>query len=271
MTQINDIPVLGLGTYGRTGDEGLKAILNAIEIGYRHLDTAQSYGTEVTVGRAVKESGLPRAELFVTTKVADTQLDNAAFMPSVEQSLKTLELDYVDLLLIHWPSKDDAVPFADYMTSLAEAKQKGFAKRIGVSNYPIADLARTDALIGAGQLATNQIEIHPYLQSPKIRDYATHSGLQLTAYMPLAKGRVSDDAVLNEISARHNVTPSAIALAFLMSEGHIVIPSSANPGRLRDNYASLEVRLTPQDVTAIRALDRGDRMINPVKSPGWDD
>jgi 2,5-diketo-D-gluconate reductase B len=225
----------------------------------------------VTVGRAVKQSGLRRSELFVTTKVADTQLDKAAFMPSVERSLETLGLDYVDLLLIHWPSKDDAVPFDEYMTGLAEARQKGFAKRIGVSNYPIADLTRADALLGPGQLATNQIEIHPYLQSPKIRDYARQSGLQLTAYMPLAKGRVSDDAVLKAIAKRHGVTSSAIALAFLMGEGHIVIPSSANPTRLCDNHASLKVRLTSEDVEAIRALDRRDRMINPVKSPAWDD
>ena len=193
------------------------------------------------------------------------------FRSSFLLSLKTLDIDSIDLLLIHWPSKNDAVPFEDYMTALAEAKQRGFAKRIGVSNYPVANLKRSDALIGAGQLATNQIEIHPYLQSPTIRDYAKSTGLQLTAYMPLAKGRVGDDEALGKVAARHGVSPAAIALAFLIGEGHIVIPSSANPQRLRDNYAALAVELNADEVATIRGLDRGDRMINPAKSPAWDD
>jgi 2,5-diketo-D-gluconate reductase B len=265
------IPQMGLGTYGRTGDEGLAAMLMAIELGYRHLDTAQSYGTEVTVGRAIPRSGLKRDEIFVTTKVADTNLDKASFLPSVEKSLETMQLDQVDLLLIHWPSARDAVPFEDYMIALGEAKARGWARMIGVSNYPIADLERSTAILGAGALATNQVEIHPYLQSPKLAGYARANGLQLTAYMPLAKGRMSDDPVLKAIAEKHGVTAAAISLAFLMSEGYVVIPSSSDESRLRENLAALDVTLSSDDIASIRTLDRGDRMINPQKSPRWDD
>ncbi|WP_320203609.1 aldo/keto reductase [Agrobacterium rosae] len=267
----NTIPSLGLGTYGRTGKEGVDAMLAALEIGYRHLDTAQSYGTEVTVGEAVARSGLKRRDLLITTKVADTQLAKADFLPSVEKSLETLRLDQVDLLLIHWPVKKDLVPFEDYMLALAEAKDRGFARLIGVSNFPIALLDRSRDLIGENALTTNQVEIHPYLQSPKIVGYARSVGLQLTAYMPLAKGRVLDDPAILHIAERHGVTTSAVVLAFLIGEGHIVIPSSASPQRLKDNRAALAVRLDETDIAQLRRLDRGERMINPEKSPVWDD
>ena len=126
---VNGIPQLGLGTFGRTGDDGLRALLDAIEIGYRHIDTAQSYGTEENVGKAVERSGLPRDAFFITTKVADTNLARRDFLPSVEKSLETLALDRIDLLLIHWPSARDAVPFADYMEALAETRARGWAAR----------------------------------------------------------------------------------------------------------------------------------------------
>lgn len=267
----NIIPPMGLGTYGRTGPEGVDALLAAIEIGYRNLDTAQSYGTEVTVGEAVARSAIPRAEFFVTTKVADTNLASGDFLPSVERSLQTLKLDQVDLLLIHWPTRDEIVPFEDYVHALAQARERKLARLIGVSNFPIALLERTAELIGHDALATNQIEIHPYLQAPKIRDHARQAGLQLTAYMPLAKGRVLDDPLVAAIAERLSATPSAVVLAFLMAEGHIVIPSSAKTQRLRDNYAASDLRLSDADMAQLRGLDRGDRMINPEKSPAWDD
>lgn len=265
------IPPLGLGTYGRTGAEGVEAILAAIEIGYRHLDTAQSYGTEATVGEAIARSGQPRDAFFVTTKVADTNLAARDFLPSVEESLQTLKLDQVDLLLIHWPTKEEISPFEDYINALAQARDRKFARLIGVSNFPVALLKRSAELIGADALATNQIEIHPYLQSPRVRDYARQTGLQLTAYMPLAKGRVLDNPLVGSIAERLAVTPSAVVLAFLLAEGHIVIPSSANPQRLKDNYAAHNLRLDDSDIAQLRALDRGERMINPEKSPAWDD
>jgi 2,5-diketo-D-gluconate reductase B len=265
------IPPLGLGTYGRTGDAGMAAILTALELGYRHIDTAQSYDTEAQVGEAIRRSGLPRSAVFVTTKVADTNLDRGRFGASVARSLEALGLDQVDLLLIHWPSQDDAVPFEDYMLALAEARAKGQARLIGVSNFPIALLERTEALLGEGAIATDQVEIHPYLQTPKLRDYARSRGLTLTAYQPLVKGRVSSDPVLVEIGKAHGVGAAAVALAFLMAEGHVVIPASSSEANLRANLAAREVRLTDAEIDRIRALDRGERTIDPAKAPAWDD
>lgn len=265
------IPQLGLGTYGRTGEAGMAAILTAIELGYRHLDTAQSYDTEAQVGKAMRRSGLPREALFVTTKVADTNLDRDRFMPSVENSLAAIGVDQVDLLLIHWPSARDGVPFEDYMLALAECRARGHARLIGVSNFPVALLERTRTLLGDDAIATDQVEIHPYLQTPRLRDYARARGLPLTAYQPLVKGRVASDAVLGTIAARHGATAPAVALAFLMAEGHIVIPASSSEANLRANLAAADLRLGEDEMAAIRGLDRGERTINREKSPTWDD
>jgi 2,5-diketo-D-gluconate reductase B len=265
------IPPLGLGTFGRTGEAGMAAILSAIELGYRHLDTAQSYDSERPVAEAMRRSGLPREAFFVTTKVADTNLARADFAPSVARSLEALGVDQVDLLLIHWPSHRHAVPLEDYLTALAEAQQAGQARLIGVSNFTIELLDRARALLGDGALATNQVEIHPYLQAPKLRAHARALGLPLTAYEPLVRGQVAHDPVLQAIGARHGVGAVPVALAFLMAEGHIVIPASTNPDNLAANLTAREVRLGADDIAAIRALDRGHRTINPAKAPTWDD
>lgn len=270
-TTASGIPMLGLGTFGRTGSEGLDALLQAIEIGYRHIDTAQSYGTEQNVGEAVRQSGLSRGDFFITTKVADTNLRKADFMPSVEKSLETLGVSSVDLLLIHWPSQNDEVPFEEYILPLAETKERGFTRNIGVSNFPIADLKRTAKLLGEGAIVTNQVEIHPYMQSPRLAAYAKEIGLPLTAYQPLAKGRVSEDPVLIGIGEKHGVTAGAATLAFLMAEGHIAIPASSNKARLEGNFAARNVTLDDADIEAIRALHKGTRFIDPAKSPAWDD
>lgn len=271
MTYSGPIPQLGLGTFGRTGDAGVEAMLKAIEIGYRHIDTAQTYDTERQVGEAVRRSGLPRSDFFITTKVADTRLDKAQFMPSVRRSLDEIGVDQVDLLLIHWPVPVESVPFADYILALCEAKMSGYARLIGVSNFPIALMERAYALLSNGTIATNQVEIHPYLQAPKLRNYAAIRGLALTAYQPLAKGELRDDPVLTRIGARHGVTASATALAFLMQEGHIVIPASSSELNLRANFAARNVRLNDTEMAEIRTLDRGYRRIDPAKSPRWDD
>lgn len=271
MTYISPIPQLGLGTFGRTGDAGIQAILSAIEVGYRHIDTAQSYDTEGSVGEAIRRSGLPRSDFFVTTKVADTNLSKGDFLPSVEKSLEAIGTDRVDLLLIHWPSQNDAVPFDNYMLELAEAQQRGWTRHIGVSNFTIALLDRVFALLGEDAIVTDQVEIHPYLQAPRLVRHCHSRGLALTAYQPLYKGAVNDDALLKAIAQNHGVTAAAVALAFLMAEGHAVIPASSSIENLKNNFASKDVNLTADEISRIRTLHRSARHINPAKSPRWDD
>ncbi|MEJ1159424.1 aldo/keto reductase [Prosthecomicrobium sp. N25] len=271
MSYASPVPQFGLGTYGRIGPAGLTALETAIEVGYRHFDTAQSYGTEINVGEAIRRSGLPRSEVFVTTKVADSNLAGADFMPSVELSLATIDLGPVDLLLIHWPSEMDRVPLEDYVTALAEAQQRGLTRMIGVSNFPVALLERTEALLGPGAIVTNQVEIHPYLQAPRLTAFARSRGVMLTAYQPLAKGEVGGDPVLGRIAGAQGVTAAAVALAFLMAEGHAVIPASSTEANLRANFAARDVSLSPDEIAEIRRLDRGYRRIHPAKAPRWDD
>jgi 2,5-diketo-D-gluconate reductase B len=271
MTWTSPIPQLGLGTYGRTGEDGLAAILAAIELGYRHIDTAQNYDTEKNVGEAIRRSGLPRDAFFVTTKIGDQNLGRDRFAPSVARSLDTLGMDQVDLLLIHWPSEKDRVPLEDYVTALAEAKAKGQARLIGVSNFTIGHLERSRAILGDGALATNQVEIHPYLQVPSLRDWARAVGLPLTAYEPLVRAQVLGDPVLRRIGAKHGAGVIPVTLAFLMAEGHVVIPASSRPAHLAENLKAQAVELDAEDMAAIRSLDRGLRTIDPSKSPKWDD
>jgi 2,5-diketo-D-gluconate reductase B len=271
MASPSSIPQLGLGTFGRTGDEGIAAIETALAIGYRHLDTAQSYDTERTVGEAVRRSGLARGDVFITTKVADTKLAPSDFMPSVRQSLDTIGVDHVDLLLIHWPVPEEVVPFQSYMEALKQAQDDGLTRLIGVSNFTIDHLERAAKLLGPGALATNQVEIHPWLQVPKLRDYARSAGLQLTAYQPLVKGQVAQDEVLKAIAAELDATPGAVALAFLMAEGHVVIPASSSRNNLENNFSATAVTLSDEQMEAIRGINRGYRHINPAKSPRWDD
>lgn len=265
------IPRLGLGTFGRTGEAGADAIARALQLGFRHIDTAQSYDTESSVREGIARSGVPREEVFVTTKVADTNLERARFMPSVEASLETLGVEAVDLLLIHWPTREEIVPFAEYIEALGAAQDAGKARLIGVSNFPVALLERAGEILGPGRIATNQVEVHPYLQSPKLRGYCAQNGILVTAYMPLAKGRVLDDPVLGAIAEAHGVSVPTVTLAWLLQEGLAPIPASSREEHLKSNLAALEVTLTEAEMDRIRGLDRGARIIDPDKAPEWDD
>jgi 2,5-diketo-D-gluconate reductase B len=270
MTVINGIPLLGLGTFGRRGSEGQAAIEAALELGYQHLDTAQTYDTEENIGRALKAGGLPRDEVFITTKIADSNLSRDRFMPSLEESLGKLGVDHVDLTLIHWPSWRDAVPFAEYMEELARAKTLGLTRLIGVSNFTIAHLEKATALLGAGEVATNQVELHPYFQNRKLADYCKANGIAVTAYMPLAKGRMCAEPVVMEIAGHHDASAAAVTLAWLLQQGMIVIPASGSRKNMAANLDAASIHLTEPEMQAIQALERGDRMINPAKSPDWD-
>jgi 2,5-diketo-D-gluconate reductase B len=270
MLKFNDIPAMGLGTYGRTGDAGLAGISAALEIGYRHIDTAQTYDTEKNVGEAFRRSGLQREDVFITTKVARLKLANKDFLPSLRQSLDTIGVDRVDLTLIHWPSADSNIRFEDYVQSLGRAKVLGLTRMIGVSNFPTALIDRAVNFLGQGEIATNQVEMHPFLQNRKVLECCRRHKIAVTAYMPLAQGRVVNDPVLRAIGKAHGATPNQVSLAWLIGLGVIVIPASGNRGHLESNFAASSVRLSEADNAAIAALDRGERIINPPDSPKWD-
>ncbi|MET3598277.1 aldo/keto reductase [Martelella mangrovi] len=264
------IPMMGLGTYGRLEEDGIRAIVSALEIGYRHIDTAQSYGSEPMVGEAVRRSGIDRDDIFITTKVAQKKLDRAQFMPSVENSLKDLQVDVIDLVLIHWPSIEPDVPFESYMEDLGRLQDQGKARHIGVSNFPIARLKQAEAVLGPGRIHTDQVEIHPFLQNSKLVDFALSKGIVPTAYMPLAQGRVADDPVLKEIAEEHDALASQISLAWLMQRGIAVIPASSSAERQKSNFEAQNIALSEAEMNRIAELDRGFRIVVPEVGPDWD-
>jgi 2,5-diketo-D-gluconate reductase B len=264
------IPRLGLGTFGRTGEEGLEAILTALELGYRHLDTAQTYHTETVIAEALRRSALPAHQVFITTKVADTHLESVNFLPSVRASLDRLQRESVDLLLIHWPSQADVVPFEEYVDALGEAKALGLARQIGVSNFPAALVDRAVARLGPGEVATNQVECHPFLQNRVLRGRCAAHGVVVTAYMPLAAGRVITDSTIHAVAKRVGESPPTVTLAWLFDKGMVAIPASSRRAHLAANLRAIGLRLSADDVAAIDSLDRGERLVNPTKSPVWD-
>lgn len=265
-----EIPAIGLGTYRLQGRQAIDAVTTALELGYRHIDTAQMYANEAEVGQAVADSGVPREDVFVTTKIWTDNLGGDKLIPSLETSLSKLRLQQVDLTLIHWPSPDDEVPMEEYLNALLEAQQRGLTRLIGVSNFTIAQMRQAMEVVGAERLATNQIEIHPFLQNSKVAEFALQQNVHLTAYMPLARGKVQDDPLLQEIAEDHGATPAQVALAWLLQQGFAVIPSSSNPERLKSNLAARTLQLTPTDMAHISELDRNERMASPSFAPAWD-
>ena len=255
------IPSFGAGTFRLQGQAAFDSVRNAIEAGYRAIDTAQIYDNEAEVGQAVAESGVARKELFLTTKVWNDNFAADRLVASLEESLAKLRTDYVDLALIHWPLSK--VPVEQYMVALATARERGLARQIGISNFNIDYTRRAIAAVGAGQIATNQIELSPYLQNRKLVDFLQGQGIHVTSYMTLGYGKVLDDPAIGAIAARRNATPAQVTLAWAMQLGYSVIPSSTKRENLASNLQATRLQLTAQDMAEIAALERDGRMVNP--------
>ena len=267
---MNTIPAFGVGTFRLQGHAAVDSVRNALDVGYRAIDTAQIYDNEADVGRAIAESGVPRGELFVTTKVWIDNLSGEHLVPSLHESLDRLRSDYVDLALIHWPSPGNAVPLAESLRALAEAKAQGLVRRIGVSNFTNAQLGEALAIAGA-DIATNQVELSPYLQNRRVVEFARAHGVHMTSYMTLAYGKVLADPVLQELAAKHGATPAQVALAWALQQGFSVIPSSTRRANLESNLKARELHLDDADMARIAALDRNERLANPAGiAPAWD-
>jgi 2,5-diketo-D-gluconate reductase B len=264
------IPQLGLGTFRLQGQQAIDSVRNGLELGYRHIDTAQIYGNEAEVGQALQGAKVARGEVFVTTKIWTENLAADKLVASLKDSLHKLRLEQLDLTLIHWPSPGGAVPVAESMQALLEARERGLTGAIGVSNFTNALLAQAIAAVGAANVATNQVELHPFLQNRSVAAFAREHGIHVTAYMPLAYGKALADPVIQSIAARIDATPAQVTLAWLMAKGHAVIPSSTRRENLAANLGALGVTLSAADVAAIDALERDERLVSPDFGPVWD-
>lgn len=263
------IPAIGAGTFRLQGQAAYDSVSNAIQAGYRAVDTAQIYDNEAEVGRAVAESGVARRDLFLTTKVWNDNLAADRLIASLEESLKRLRTDYVDLALIHWPLSK--VPVEEYMVALATARERGLARRIGISNFNIEYTRRAIAAVGVAQIATNQIELSPYLQNRKLVGFLEEQGIHVTSYMTLGYGRVLGDPVIASIAERRKATPAQVTLAWAMQLGYAVIPSSTRRENLAGNLLATGLQLSAQEMAEIAALERNGRMVNPEGlAPAWD-
>jgi len=262
------IPALGFGTFQMAGDDVVRMVSWALDAGYRHVDTAQGYRNEVEVGRGIAASGVSRDEVFLTTKVTPRRFTPGDLRASVEESVSALGVDAVDLVLLHWPNPD--VPLADTLGALAQVRERGLTRHVGVSNFPTALLDEAVRLSDA-PLVTNQVEYHPYLSQQAVLDAVRRHGMALTAYSPLAQGAVLDDEVLREVAAGHDATVGQVALAWLLAQdGVVAIPKTASEDRAAENLAALELTLTAEELTRIDGLARGHRVIDPDFAPRWD-
>ncbi|MGV0816309.1 aldo/keto reductase [Martelella sp. AMO21009] len=270
MKTVNGIPQMGFGTWKRNDSEAYDTVIAALEAGYRHIDTAQAYDNETEVGNAISDSSFTPADIFVTTKVWIDNYGPASFRPSVEESLARLRLDKLDLLLLHWPGRSDGPAFEDYIGELAAVYDDGLTKRIGVSNFNTTLLAEAARLLGDRKISTNQVECHVFNQNKVVADYCRDHDIALTAYSPLAQGMVVGNPILKEVADAHETGEGVIALAFLMAEGHVVIPTSSRPERVKSNLDAASIRLSGEEVMRIRELDAGMRLIDPEWAPDWD-
>lgn len=265
------IPAFGLGTFRLKDDVVIASVKTALELGYRTVDTAQIYGNETAVGQAIEESRVPREELFITTKIWTENLSKDKLIPSLKESLEKLRTDYVDLTLIHWPSPGDAVSVEESMLALLEAKKLGLTRNIGISNFTIPLMEKAIAAVGAENIATNQIELSPYLQNRKVVNWAKEKGIHITSYMTLAYGKALKDEVIARIADKHNATAAQVILAWAMGEGYAVIPSSTKRENLASNLLARDLKLDAEDQKAIAALDCNDRLVSPEGlAPNWD-
>jgi 2,5-diketo-D-gluconate reductase B len=266
-----NIPAFGVGTFRLKGQTVIDSVRTALEVGYRAIDTAQIYGNEAEVGQAISESGVARDQLFLTTKIWVDNLAPDQLLPSLRASLDKLRTTQVDLTLIHWPSPHGAVPLAESLHALNEARAQGLTRLIGVSNFTIDLLRQAIAIVGKEAIATNQVELSPYLQNRKLAQFMREQGMHLTSYMTLAYGKVLQDEVLRDIAGRHDATAAQVALAWALQHGWSVIPSSTKRANLESNLKAQALRLSEEDLARIATLERAERLVSPAGlAPAWD-
>ncbi len=263
------IPALGLGTWKLDVPQASHMVADALKGGYRHIDTAQIYENEEGVGHGWRASGVARDAFFLTTKVWTDKFAPGDLEASVDESLAKLQTDHVDLLLLHWPVP--GVPLADTLGALNAVQAKGQTRFIGVSNYPVATFEEARRLSDA-PIVTNQVEYHVYLDQSPVLAAARAAGSSVTAYSPLARGKIADDRVIGEIAAKHGRTNGQVALRWLIEQDQVIaIPKTANPARAIENLAAGDFALDAEDMARLNALGSAHgRIIDPSWGPTWD-
>ncbi len=253
-----EIPQLGFGVYQVKPDETKDATLEALEIGYRHIDTAQMYRNEKGVGEAVRESGLDRSDVFITSKLNNGFHAHDDAMKAFDASLETLGFDHLDLFLIHWPLPGIDIDFIETWGALEEIYASGRARAIGVSNFQPSHLRR---VIQEGTVppAVNQIEVHPYLTQDDVRAANTENGVATEAWSPIAQGLVLDDPVIENIAKAHGKTPAQVVLRWHLQRGDIVFPKSVTPDRVKENFELFDFELSGSELGFISALTKDQR------------
>jgi 2,5-diketo-D-gluconate reductase A len=254
----NTIPQLGFGVFQIEPNDTVKAVGEALEIGYRHIDTAEMYGNEKEVGEAIHSSGLDRGDVFVTSKLSNAFHDPDDAREAFEGTLSDLGFDYLDLFLIHWPLP--TLYNGDFVTTwktLEEFHNDGRARSIGVSNFQVKHLERL-ASESDTVPAVNQIEVHPYFTNEAVRSYGREHGIATEAWSPIAQGGVLEDPTITEIANRVGRTPAQVVLRWHLKRGDIVFPKSVTPSRMKENFELFDFELKSDDMDAITALDRGE-------------
>lgn len=260
----DEVPALGLGTWQLEGTACREGVAHALGLGYRHLDTAQVYGNEAQVGAGLRDAGVDRASVFLTTKVGRDDLTPGRVRSTTEASLRSLGTEYVDLLLIHWPNDD--VPLEKTLDAFMALQDEGKTRHIGVSNFPPSLLERA---VQHAPVACNQVEYHPFLGQDTLRDLAAKHDLVLTAYSPLARGAVLKDETLRAIGEAHGKTPAQVALRWLVQQERVAaIPKASSAEHRAANFAIFDFELSDVEMERIHDLARGKRLVDP---DGWVD
>jgi diketogulonate reductase-like aldo/keto reductase len=252
------MPALGFGTWELRGKEGEAAVRHALDVGYRHIDTADMYRNHEAVGRALADRD--REELFLTTKVWHDRLGYDDVIADAERFLRELHVEYVDLLLIHWPNR--AIPMAGTFKALKEVAESGKTRSIGVSNFTIGHLEHALAVSDA-PIVTNQVEFHPRLYQKELLDYCAERDIVITAYRPILHGEAADEPVLRDIAGKHDATPVQVCLRWLLQHGAAAIPRSGSPEHIEDNWRCLGLDLDEDDMRRIDGLNRDERYLDP--------
>jgi 2,5-diketo-D-gluconate reductase B len=261
------MPALGLGTWPMKGGECQEGVESALGMGYRHLDTAEMYGNEDAVGAAINLAGVPRQDIFLTTKVWNDKTEGAAFRAAFEASLTRLRQPYVDLLLVHWPSP--AMDLPSILSAMARIRENGLARAVGVSNFPPGLLTRAIEL-DIVQLACLQVEHHVLLDQSRLLAITQPRGMVLTSYTPLAKGEAAEQPVVQEIARRLGATAGQVALAWLLAKPLVAaIPKARSPARQMENLGAAHLKLSAADIAAIDALPKDRRLVDPGIAPDW--